>query len=240
MAVRVRSHVSRVVHASVRRRTWTTASLSAAMLGVLVVVVVVLAWESTVPDRLRGTGVDVDLGDETWSGMTIVGGSPFAAPLRRVADATDAGGSIGVLVGARRQRDAQNLDGAGATTKPPAAPRPDGDAPSDERPDASPPRRPAPKRPPATTTTAPKASTPIVDSTAPTAPVVPAPTAVDPTPVTDTVEPLPQVEVAPIAAVDATEPSAQVGPVAGVSAGVDTDGATASAPLVGDLSVSLG
>lgn len=229
MAVVIRSHVMRLVHASAKRRAWTTPSLSAALLAVMVAVVVVLAWESTIGGPSSTAALDVEFGDEPTGGTTIVDDSPFGLPLRDVAE-EPAAGPAGTLAADRpRPTTAARRDGQGPADPAPA-PRRDASPPargtgggSTSRPTAPAPRRPAP------TTTAPTGETP----------VAPLPVS-KPEPVPTPVAPAPQVDATPVVSVDTSTPSVGVGPVAGVSASVDTSGVEATAPLAGSVSVSLG
>lgn len=233
MATHVQSRVARLVHTAVRRRAWTTASLSAAMLVVVVAMVGLIAWESTSREQAGEAVVDVELGDDSSSAMTIVGDSLFAPPLGARDDEADGGRSPGTEPAAAGRKAAAGGPRTGPREDAPPARRTGGDGGGGSRtPDPS---RPAPTAP------RPAAPTPVTDGTATVGPLDPVSVA-DPVPVADPqpVSPLPQVDETPIASVDASEPSVDAGPVAGVSADVGTDGVDASAPIVGDAPVSLG
>lgn len=230
MPAHVRSRVARLLHASVRRRAWTTASLAVAMLVAVVAMVGLLAWESTIEERPGGAVVDIEFGDDSSSGLRIVGGSVFAPPFGGQDDepvdlgpgSTSGAAPDGILVrdsgggapapgrtGGGGASGGDGSGGGGGTTTPA-------------------PTRPAPTAP------RPGTTTPVADpATTTVAPLDPLPAA-DPLPEPEPAAPLPAIGAPPVV------PTVEAGPVAGVSAGVDAGGIEASAPVVGDASVSLG
>lgn len=242
MATVIRPHVTRLVHASVKQRSWTMPSLSAALLAVMVLVVVLLAWESTIDVRTSTTAVDVEFGDEPSGTTTIVDDSPFGLPLRPVVEQATATAAPGMLAAdrtqpahstpvdrplPRTQAPPSGGTGGGTTGRRSTAPSPTRPAPN----------RPAPTRPaPEGGTTAGPVAVPPATAAPTTGTPLPDP---GPAPAPVPVAPAPTVDVPPLVSVG-DGPSVGVGPVAGVSAGVDSSGVQATAPVVGSVSVSAG